>query len=258
MRLRVFGKLNDKYKIENDNSTLKPIEPLSRIDSLKPLDTVTSDQESFLLDEKKNIIKEINDVLNACNELIKKYNLISDMDYKVHGSGFSNVALIKEFKARLETFLRMLESRTFIDGLNDLLDDICTYLYRIGMDLPFISDEINTKYNVTVVEEGYRFTGTSISKWREEAVQIFINIDLSIYNDYQLKEYVIAYKNGMSAETIISIMDPRRAPEHIRLMFLLPDKELVEVFEHPEYSVNKVKSLFPDLVEEIKNKKGLI
>ena len=259
MRINIFRKPLDKIQVTKTNTTLKPIEPISKIEPLRPVnrDTVTFSDEGILLSKKEQAVKRIGQTLEVCKNLIEKYQLISDSEYKIHGTGFENISLVKEYKARLETFLRMLESRTSKDGLIDLLDNIESYFYRLDTYLPFIIDEINRKYYATVVEEGYRFNGDNIVKWREEAMSLFPNVDLSLYNDYQLKEYVVANKNGMSVDMIISIMNPKRAPEHIRLMLLLPDKEMIEVMEHPEYSVDKVKSLFPNLLSEIKNKKGL-
>lgn len=149
MRITLFGKTIGKYKTERNSSTLKPIEPVSRIEPLKSVnrDTVTFSDEGLLMNSKSIMKKRVNAALEVCNGLIDKYDKLDDLEYKSN-IGINHISLVKEFKGRLETFIRLLDSRTSKDGLLDLLEQIELYFYRIDTSLPIIIEEINSRCEI--------------------------------------------------------------------------------------------------------------
>lgn len=147
MHIKFLGKILDKYKVEKKQTNLKPVEPVSRVEPQKRVDrdTVTFSEEGLLISSKNVAIQRVNAALDVCNRLIEKYEAIDDLEYK-GGIGFSHISLVKEFKSRLETFIRLLQTRTSKDGLQDLLEQIELYFYRIDTSLPDIIDEISSIY----------------------------------------------------------------------------------------------------------------
>ena len=152
--------------------------------------------------------------------------------------------------------LNAINNSTSLADLQEL-ERIITNFYAIEVEIYLASyiREIMERYHATVVEENYKFTEEGISKWRAEAMDIFPSLDLTVYNDYQLKEYVVAFKSGIPVSLLEKIIDTRRSPDHIRLMFLLSESEMLHVIEHPEYGVSKIQFMFPNLLKEIEKSK---
>lgn len=142
MKLNLIGKIFGGYKVEKKNASLKPIEPVSKIEKMKSVnrDTVTFSAEGMLMSNKQIFEQRIKAAMNLCNSLIDRYNNFDEYEKHEH---ISSICIVKEFNARLETFLNLLEKRTSKDGLEDLFEKIEIYFYRIDMMLPEIAQEIN-------------------------------------------------------------------------------------------------------------------
>ena len=142
MKINFFGKEFFNYKVEKKNSMLKPVEPVPKIESLKQTDrdTVTFSQDGMLMSTKNLLTRRINVTLNVCSEIVDKYETLDELE-KYDYSG--NIFMVKEFQARLETFLSLLEKRTSKSGLEDLFEQIELYFYKIDLNLPRIFEEIS-------------------------------------------------------------------------------------------------------------------
>ena len=106
---------------------IKPVEPVPKIEPLKQTDrdTVTFSQDGMLMNTKNLLTRRINVTLNVCSEIVDKYETLDELE-KYDYSG--NIFMVKEFQARLETFLSLLEKRTSKSGLEDLFEQIELYL----------------------------------------------------------------------------------------------------------------------------------
>lgn len=142
MKINFFGKEFFNYKVEKKNSMLKPVEPVPKIEPLKQTDrdTVTFSQDGMLMNTKNLLTRRINVTLNVCSEIVDKYETLDELE-KYDYSG--NIFMVKEFQARLETFLSLLEKRTSKSGLEDLFEQIELYFYKIDLNLPRIFEEIS-------------------------------------------------------------------------------------------------------------------
>lgn len=262
MQIKFYRRLQNMGKVQSKSDTLDKVKPINRVELLKPInrDTVTFSDVSLHLSIKEGLIKKLESTLQECNDILAKYSVIDDDDYKRHGHGKNTIQEILRIKESVISYLNMVKNSKDLKDIHELekyIDNF--YVTKVNLLLSSYIAEIMNHYNNTVVPPYYHFAGLEVSKWRREAMKIFPNIDLSIYNDYQLKQYVIAYKNGIAPDTLLNIMDVRRSPEHIRLLFLLPENEMMDVLAHPEYTVSHIQGMFPDLLEEIdKNKKGLV
>ena len=125
---------------------LKPVEPVSKIEPLKQTDrdTVTFSQDGMLMNTKNLLTRRINVTLNVCSEIVDKYETLDELE-KYDYSG--NIFMVKEFQARLETFLSLLEKRTSKSGLEDLFEQIELYFYKIDLNLPRVFEEISAATN---------------------------------------------------------------------------------------------------------------
>ena len=146
MKINFFGKEFFNYKVEKKNSMLKPVEPVSKIEPLKQTDrdTVTFSQDGMLMNTKNLLTRRINVTLNVCSEIVDKYETLDELE-KYDYSG--NIFMVKEFQARLETFLSLLEKRTSKSGLEDLFEQIELYFYKIDLNLPRVFEEISAATN---------------------------------------------------------------------------------------------------------------
>lgn len=142
MKINFWGKRFLDYTIERKNTVLKPVEPISKIEPLKPVcrDTVTFSAEGLLMSSKSLLIQRINATLNICKSLVDKYETFDQLQQYEKSS---DIFMVKEFQARLETFLSLLDKRTTQDGLEDLFEQIEFYFYKIDVNLPRIIESIN-------------------------------------------------------------------------------------------------------------------
>lgn len=142
MKLNLIGKIFGSYKVEKKNTSLKPIEPILKVEKIKKVnrDTVTFSSEGMLMSNKQIFKQRIKVAMNLCASLIDRYDNFGEYEKHEH---IGSICIVKEFNARLETFLNLLEKRTSKEGLEDLFEKIEVYFYRIDMTLPDIAQEIN-------------------------------------------------------------------------------------------------------------------
>ena len=102
------------------------------IDTLESLRRQTySEFEAIIIDDGST---------DASGEIVDKYETLDELE-KYDYSG--NIFMVKEFQARLETFLSLLEKRTSKSGLEDLFEQIELYFYKIDLNLPRVFEEIS-------------------------------------------------------------------------------------------------------------------
>lgn len=142
MKINFFGKGIFNYSVEKKKSVMKPVEPVSRIEPLKQTDrdTVTFSQDGMLMNTKQLLTRRINVTLKVCRETVEKYETLDEIEKYNYSS---NIFMVKEFQARLETFLNLLEKRTSKSSLEDLFEQIELYFYKIDLNLPIIFEEIS-------------------------------------------------------------------------------------------------------------------
>ena len=258
LKIRFFNKIIGHSRVEKNVTSLKPIEAVNKIEPLRVIneDTVSFSDEGILFNLKKQLLLRLSNTINQCDDIILKFDKVDDYEYKNNGNGKEIKKNILRIKNTLNTYLNAINNSTSLADLQEL-GRIITNFYAIEVEIYLASyiREIMERYHATVVEENYKFTEEGISKWRAEAMDIFPSLDLTVYNDYQLKEYVVAFKSGIPVSLLEKIIDTRRSPDHIRLMFLLSESEMLHVIEHPEYGVSKIQFMFPNLLKEIEKSK---
>lgn len=142
MKLNLIGRIFNGYKVERKNTSTQPIEPINRVEKIKPVnrDTVTFSEEGLLMSNKQLLERRIQAAMNVCSGLIDRYDNFDEFQKHEH---ITSICIVKEFNARLETFQNLLSKRTSKSSLEDLFEQIEIYFYRIDMTLPNIIDEIN-------------------------------------------------------------------------------------------------------------------
>lgn len=251
MSIRIFSRLSSQVSLQqNSKSLLKPIEPISKIEPLKPFKR--DEPTTIVIEEELPKLK--NDLVSFIEQLetsVKEYSKTIDYEFKSNTNTFEMISAIRSQIPFFHGLLRQLESTPLLDLQKEIFA-VRSVLENKRMQLSAYMSVIHERYELTTTDPNYHYEGNSneYGKWRREALELLEESDLSCYTDLQLKYYVVAAKqNPNQKEEIRKAMNPMRSPEHIRLLFqCLEEDAYLEVLAHPEYSADKVKSLMPDLL----------
>lgn len=196
---------------------------------------------------------EIETLMEADRRTLSLFPKIKDYHFKNDNYGLMDT--LKRDIQSCQVDLDIIES----NSSQLMLRNISFSLYKRRLAIAEYHKRIEERYQMTTVDPNFRYDGTQTenSRWREEAMAAFPEIDLNAFTDLQLKYYVVAFRTMPNNIDIIrQAMNPVRSPEHIRLLFNCVDDTLfAEILMHPEYSSDKIVSMMPSVLAAIEESK---
>ena len=146
MKINFFNRLINLGKVQRKATTLKPIEPVKKIEPLRPVerDTVTISAEGLFMSAKAELIKRIKHHIEECMDVLDKHQAIDNEQETIKYE-------VLRIKQALEDYLTSTENTKNIKKLREIENSFDMFFKTtITLTLSTYINEINNYYQQSV------------------------------------------------------------------------------------------------------------